>query len=222
MIDLRPARLEDKKLFKIPELARFLGITPQAVHLWLLRGRIRHTKRTSKTGNYLIPRHETIRLLKKAGREVPGLWTRLRKKILVIDDCAAIRSLVRAAFRDPALHLEVRTIASVEDGLVMAATFMPHVIVLDDAFEADRLQGEAATTLITKATAFKKIKVIAMAADRTTGTKMLEAGADVLLQKPFGLEELRRAIYTQAFAKRRIRYTGKPLHGLVSEAIRCN
>jgi CheY-like chemotaxis protein len=206
---------QKKRDLKIPELARLLGITPQAVHLWLVKGTIRNIRRTSTSGNYLIPWQEAIRLLKLSGREVPGLWTRFRRRILVIDDCQAIRRLVRDAFRNPKVRLEVMTAASAEDGLVSAATFMPHVIVIDDVFESDRLQGAHAIAVIRKVAAFKRIKVIAMTASPSASEKMLDAGANLVLRKPFGLEELRKSIYRQAFGKRKISYSGKPLQGLI-------
>jgi CheY-like chemotaxis protein len=211
------SRLEEKKLFKIPELARFLGITPQAVHLRLISGRVHAAKRTSKAGNYLILRREVVRILKKEGREVAGIWTRLRKKILVIDENEPIRKLMRATFRDPELRLDVRTAATAEDGLVLAATFLPHVIVVDYALEEGRLQGDQAVALIRRARAFKSVRVIGMASEPDADEKMLKAGAHLLLVKPFGLEELRRAIYSQAFAKSRIRYAGDRLSGVVSD-----
>jgi len=212
------APFDEKGLFKISELAGFLGITPQALHLWLRHGTLRYTRRTSSAGNYLISRGEVVRILKKAGREVPGIWTRLRKKILVIDENPGIRKLIHAAFRDPELRLEVRTVATAEDGLVLAATFMPHAIVVDYALQEGHLQGDRAVLLIRKAQAFRKVWVIGMAADPDAGEKMLAAGAHVLLDKPFGLEELRRTIYSQAFARRRIRYSGPRLSGLVADA----
>lgn len=61
-----------------------------------------------------------------------------------------------------------------------------------------------------------------MVANRNTGEKMLKAGADMFLQKPFGLEELREALYTQAFANQRIRYSGAPLCGVVSDVVTRN
>lgn len=216
VLDLH-APLDEKKFFKIRELARFLDLAPQTIHFRLGRGAIRSVKRTSRAGHYLIPRREVIRLLKKEGREIPGVWTRVRKKILVIEDDALIRKLMEDAFRDPELRLEVRTAATAEDGLVLAATYMPDVIVVDHALKDRHLQGDVAVRLIRNAKAFRKVKVIAMAVGRRAGEKMIAGGADLLLEKPFGLEELRRAIYSQVFAKRRIRYTGPRLSGLVSD-----
>lgn len=216
VIDLH-ARLEQKKLFKVPELARFLGLTPQAIHFRLDHGAIRGVKRTSSAGHYLIPREEVVRLLKQAGCEVPGVWTRVRMRILVIDEYEPIRRIMGAAFRKPELRLEVRTAETAEDGLVLAAMYKPHVIVVDYALKDGHLQGDQAVELIRRAKAFRKVKVIAMAAGARAGKKMISAGADILLEKPFGLEELRRAIYGQAFPKRLIRYTGPRLSGLVAD-----
>ena len=216
VLDLH-APLDEKTFFKVPELARFLGLTPQAILFWLDQGAVRGVKRTSSAGHYLIPRREVIRLLKKEGREVPGVWTPIRKKILVIDECEPIRKLMEAVFRNPELRLEVRTAATAEDGLVLAATYMPDVIVVDDALEEGHLQGDQAVRIIRTAKAFRKVKIIAMAAGTRAGEKMITAGADLLLEKPFGLEELRRAVYSQVFAKRRIRYRGPRLAGIVSD-----
>lgn len=206
--------LEKKTHFKIPELARFLGISPQALHLRIRNGAIRKLGRTSSGGNYLIPREEAIRLLKQAGREVPGLWTPFRRRVLVIDGSASIRRLLRDAFHNAGLRLELATAPNAEDGLVMAATALPHVVVINDTFGGGRMQGHQAITVFRHASALSRTKIIGMGLDRVG---MLKAGADHFLRKPFGLEELRRVIYSQAFARSRIRYSGAPLEGVVSD-----
>jgi CheY-like chemotaxis protein len=181
--------------FSISEVARFFDVTVQAVHLWMKTGRIRRQQRTSKRGNYLIPRSEVVRLLESAGREVRGLWKRPRVRVLVIDDDRSIREMVEDASRSRVQPMEVRTAANAEDGLLLAAGFSPDVILLDYFTKEGRLRGDHALAFIRKAKLIQKVRVIAIADDRRIASKMLKAGANGVLIKPFGLDEFRNAIF---------------------------
>jgi CheY-like chemotaxis protein len=207
--------LRNRQFFKLPELAQLLGISHQAVHLRLLKGKIRHYTRTSASGNYLIPRKEAIRLLKEAGQEAVGLWTRIRKRVLLIDDYEPVRKLVEDALADSQLPLILSTAASAEDGLVLAATFRPHVIVIDCLLDNEGLRGDEAIAVIRRATALKGVRIIGISGKASARAKMLNAGANVFLQKPFHLAELMDAILRQAFGKLR----RKAIQGSMDEVV---
>lgn len=185
----------EERPFSISEVAKLFGVTVQAVHLWIKSGRLRKRTRTSERGTYQIPRSEVVRLLEAAGREVPGLWERRFAKVLVIDDDPGIRKLVLAAGRRPAFPMTVEAASSVEDGIVLAARFQPDVILLDAAFSKDLLSGLEGLAFIRHATLIRKSKVIALVDHSRTAARFLKAGAEGVLQKPFGLSDLRSAIY---------------------------
>jgi len=206
--------VEGKQVFTISEIARLFEMTVQGIHLWIRQSKLREFERTSARGKYLIPRREVVRLLRLASREVPGLWAVRRRKarrVLVIDDSAPIRKLIERAFRDAAYALRVRTAATVEEGWLLAERFWPEVIVLDDF-------GDAALSFIRSARCRGAMKVIGMGPDRRVGLKMIWAGANEFLLKPFGLEELKDALLRQTFGDRRVAERRRPLQGIVTEA----
>jgi len=191
-----PASWNDtQRPFSILDVARLFGVTVQAVHVWMKSGRLRRWTRTSKKGNYLIPRSEVVRLLESAGREVPGLWERRFAKVLVIDDDPGIRKLALAAGRNPAFPMSVETASNVEDGIVLAGSFLPDVILLDTFFSKDLLSGLEGLAFIRHATLIRKSKVIALVDHSRTAARFLKGGAEGVLRKPFGLAELRSSIY---------------------------
>jgi len=181
--------------FSISEVAKLFGVTVQAIHLWMKSGRLRERTRASKHGTYQIPRSEVVRLLEAAGREVPGLWERCFAKVLVIDDDPGVRKLVLAAGQSPAFPMSVEAAPGVEDGIVLAARFQPDVILLDASFPKDLLSGLEGLAFIRHATQLRKSKVIALVDHSRTATRFLKGGAEAVLQKPFGLSDLRSAIY---------------------------
>jgi len=180
--------------YRISEVAALFGVTVQAVHAWLKTGRILVRRRTSRRGSFLIPRSEVARLLRVAGREIPGLWTRPRVRVLVIDDDRGIRRLAVAAARSPAAPMELRTAAGVEDGLLLAGEFQPDVILLDAYLRRSGFRGDDAVAFIRKARRLRHARIVAMAPDRGMGRLMREAGADGVLIKPFGLDEFRAEV----------------------------
>lgn len=192
--------LEVRTIFTITEVARVFGVTVQAVHQWLRIGKIRRVTRTSKLGQYRIPRREFVRLLRESGRSVPGLWEKPRRslaKVLLIDDYRPIRLMMEEGAGSSRLPFEFRTASNVEDGIILAAQFLPDVIVLDYFFRGDRLQGDQALAFIRKAKVIRKVRVVGMSSDPRIGQKMMVAGADGFLLKPFSLRELQESILSQ-------------------------
>ncbi|MFN3486165.1 MAG: response regulator [Planctomycetota bacterium] len=198
--------LEDRSAFTIAEVARVFGVTVQAVHRWLHTGKLRRVTRMSERGQYQIPRQEFVRLLRESGRSVPGLWqdpqTR-ETKVLFIDDNAQLRRLVEEIARSPRMSFTVKTAPNFEDGIILAAQCLPDVVFLDTFFGKGRLDGDEALAFIRRAKAIQKVKVVAVSSDSEIGRKMMAAGADGFLRKPFGVTEFRASLLEQTAAARR-------------------
>ena len=197
--------LEERISFTITELARVFGVTVQAVHHWIQTGKLRRVTRVSKNGQFRIPRQEFVRLLRESGRSMPGLWeeTQARRlKVLFVDDNAQIRRLVEEVSRSPQMPFLATTAGNVEDGIVLAAQILPDVIFLDYFFAKDRLRGDQALAFIRNAKAIRRMKVVGVSHDPRVGRKMLAAGADGFLEKPFSLGDLRECISSQVPQRR--------------------
>jgi CheY-like chemotaxis protein len=197
--------------FRISEVAQVFGLTVQTIHFWLKTGRIRRYQRTSNKGNYMIPRAEFVRLLREADLESPGLWEKSRVRVLLIDDDRSIRELAQEAARSHHQPLELITAVTVEDGLLLASEFMPDIILLDYFLTKDGLRGDQALAFIRKAKRIRALRVIAVANNRRIAARMLNAGANSVLLKPFDLGEFREAIFAQAAIGRQPVGKGTPI-----------
>ncbi len=189
--------LAGKARFKISEVSEILDAPIQTLHTWLKVGKIRRHERTSSTGTYLIPRSEVIRLLRIAGREVPGLWEKEKVRVLLIDDDPLIRKLGIEAAKSASFPMQLEAAATVEDGLLVAPVLGPEVVLLDATFPRNRLQGESALAFIRHTKLLRKVKVIAIIDHPAKTARMTKAGANGTLMKPFDLAEFRTAIYRQ-------------------------
>ena len=114
-------------------------------------------------------------------------------RALVIDDEENISYLVSAALSNNGF--EVRTAATANDGIALARSFNPHVIILDmmlpDADGTDalrRMRNDAVTSPVIFLSARGSTE------DRVRG---LTAGGDDYMVKPFALEELIARVYAQ-------------------------
>jgi CheY-like chemotaxis protein len=192
--------LEERPSFSFQDLARLFGVTVQAVHQWYRTGKLLKVARTSRRGQYRLPRREVIRLLQASGRSVTGLWENPKArqvKILFIDDDSPVRRFVEEISQTMRAPLLLRTAPNVEDGIMLAAEFLPDVLYLDYYFGRDRLRGDAAVAFIRKAKAIRDARLIAVASDSGIGRKMVAAGADEFIRKPFGAADLRASFQEQ-------------------------
>lgn len=169
-----------------------LGISVPGLHIWIQKGRIRRPPRVSKKGGYRIPRDEVIRLLRSAGREVPGLWVAKRTRVLVIEDDPRLRELVADAFQTSTFGAEVRMASTPEDGLLLAIPFAPNVILLDLFEPREGLTSNQALSILRRAEALRGVRIIGCW--RQSPALARHPSPDAFLPKPFGLNELREAI----------------------------
>jgi len=119
-------------------------------------------------------------------------------RILVVDDDAAIRTVVREALRRDG-HV-VETAASVAEQRSALARFRPHVLVTDVMLP----DGNGLDLIPEMIAAHPNMPVIVLSAQNTlaTAVRATEQGAFEYLPKPFDLEELTRAV-NDALAMRR-------------------
>lgn len=108
-----------------------------------------------------------------------------KSRILVIDDEAAIRNVLRLSLSNQGF--EVAAAETGRLGLEKAAEFHPHLIVLDlglpDMDGLDALKSLRQWTTI-------PIIILTVTDEESTKVALLDAGADDYLTKPFGMPEL--------------------------------
>lgn len=106
-------------------------------------------------------------------------------RILVIDDEAVIRQTLRTHLQS--LDYLVEEAANGSEGLKLAADFHPHFIVLDLG-----LPDKNGLEVLKELRSWTKVPILILTAndDERTKVRLLEAGADDYLTKPFGPAEL--------------------------------
>jgi two-component system nitrogen regulation response regulator GlnG len=111
-------------------------------------------------------------------------------RVLVVDDDAAIRTVVREALRREG-HV-VETAASVAEQRRALESFAPHVLVTDVVLP----DGNGLDLVPEMAASFPRMPVIVLSAQNTlaTAVRATEQGAFEYLPKPFDLGELTRAV----------------------------
>jgi len=106
-------------------------------------------------------------------------------RILIIDDEAAIRNLLRVSL----VHqgYQVSEAESAKRGLECATEFHPHLIILDLG-----LPDQSGVEVLKSLRAWTTVPVIILTVsdDEMTKVALLDAGADDYLTKPFGTPEL--------------------------------
>lgn len=186
--------IETRRFFTVTEAARLLGISVPGLHVWIKKGRIRRLSRTSETGTYRIPRGELVRLLRCAGREVMGLWTPKRLRVLLIEDDPGVRALVGEAFRDSRLKVEVETALTPEDGLLLAGKSKPDVILLDSFRPKDGMTADQALRILRRARSLESSRIVGLYHERPCPRGVSAPRADAYLPKPFSVTELREVV----------------------------
>ncbi|MGZ3769622.1 MAG: response regulator [Bdellovibrio sp.] len=106
-------------------------------------------------------------------------------RILIIDDEPVIRNLLRINLQ--AHEYKIAEAESGQAGLKMAGEFHPHLIILD--LGLPDLNGLEVLKELRKWTKVP-IVILTVSDDENTKVKLLDAGADDYLTKPFGTNEL--------------------------------
>jgi CheY-like chemotaxis protein len=114
------------------------------------------------------------------------------RRIVVLDDDARVRQLVKSAFRAPAF--EVHAFGDGRDALMKLHEIRPHLI-LSDVWMPD-VDGRIFLQMVKRSESLKNVPFLfltAVAGDKTTRAA-LQAGADGVLMKPFPVAALREKV----------------------------
>lgn len=112
------------------------------------------------------------------------------KRALVVDDDEGIRKIIGYTLK--CLGFDVEYAAHGQDAADKAATTVFMLITMD--MKMPVLNGEQAISVIRANEAASNISpvacIIAISSDESSKSRMLEAGADIFVLKPFSIEQL--------------------------------
>ena len=114
-------------------------------------------------------------------------------RILIVDDDAGLRGALLAVFRgNPRFTAQAATDG--HDGLARIATFRPHLVLVD--LRMPGLDGADLCRVLRSSPETRSIRILAMSglADDEVRERMLAAGADAFLAKPFTLTDLEATV----------------------------
>jgi DNA-binding response OmpR family regulator len=110
-------------------------------------------------------------------------------RILIVDDDAGLRTALLAIFGGhPRYSAQAATDAA--DGLARISTFRPHLVLLD--LLRPGLDAVDLCRAVKASPAMRSTRILAMSGppDEDAGPRLLAAGADAFLAKPFTLSQL--------------------------------
>ncbi len=184
--------METKQSFSTSEVAKYCHVTADTIRKWAEAGRIQVFK--TPGGHRRIRRDDLIRFLRENSIPIHGELDNSGVKILVVDDEKSVISVVRRFLERANSPFQVEIALDGYDAGHQVATFRPNVIFLDlrlpgiDGFEVCRRiksDPETANTHIIAMTGFY---------EGDAAQRVMELGAEMLLQKPFTPDDLRRAL----------------------------
>ncbi len=186
---------EDKgqRFFTTSEVARYCAVTNDGVLKWIKAGKLRAF--STPGGHYRIAAQDFREFLERYGMPIDesffGGESQRPRSVLIVDDEADIREIVRRVLRelDPDLQVEEAS-DGYEAGIKIGAN-RPDLVILD--VRMPRVDGISLCRSIRQNPQTQNIKVLAITAfpEKDAVKRMYDAGADLCLIKPLDLEHFR-------------------------------
>ncbi len=184
--------MESKQSFSTSEVARFCHVTADTIRKWAEAGRIRVFK--TPGGHRRIRRDDLMRFLRENSIPIHEDLDNSGVRLLVVDDEKAVISVIRRFLERSSTPFQIEVAMDGFEAGRQVATFRPDVIFLDlrlpgiDGFEVCRrikTNPESSSSHVLAMTGYYEGEV---------AQRVIELGADMLLQKPFTPDDLRRAL----------------------------
>ncbi len=177
-----------KKIFTTGEAAQVCKVSQQTIIRCFDSGRL-HGFRVPGSRFRRIPREDLIRFMKNNDIPVDTLGGDGKRRVLVVDDDPQIVELfVDALERDG--RFEVKTAGTGYDAGMLTEAFDPHLIVLD--YMLPDVNGDIVCKRVREREGSSETKVIFVSGvvEPVEVERLLEAGAEEFIRKPFDIEKL--------------------------------
>lgn len=174
--------------FSTFEAAKHCDTTMTSISRWIKAGRIKCYR--TPGGHHRILREDLFEFMDKYNMPIPEKIKPVRKKILIVDDDVEVRESLLVSLTSDKYNFEVDVAKDGYEAGLKVMQFKPDVIILDlmmpniDGFKVcERIKSDPLTQNI-------KILVLTAYDDPDTIDKAYKKGADKILIKPAGTEEL--------------------------------
>ena len=174
-------------IFTTGEVAEICKVSQQTVIRCFDSGRLKGF-RVPGSRFRRIPRESLIQFMKEHSIPLDLLASGKKRVLIVDDDPAIVEMLVELLERDG--RFETQTAVTGFEAGLKTKEFRPDVIVLD--FMLPDINGNAVCEKIREDKSLEHVRIIIVSGvvNRDDVQKLLDAGADDFLQKPFSIEQL--------------------------------
>jgi excisionase family DNA binding protein len=178
---------KDKKVFTTGEAAEICKVSQQTIIRCFDSGRLQGF-RVPGSRFRRIPREELVRFMKENDIPLDPLEGNTRR-ILVVDDDRQIVDLFTDVLGKDGRY-EVRTAATGYDAGMLTESFKPHLIVLD--YMLPDVNGNVVCQRVRAKAELADTKIIFVSGvvNQDEVDRLLKAGADDFIKKPFSIDKL--------------------------------
>lgn len=172
------------------DVARMLGVSAMTVVRWIDKGVIRAFR---TPGNHRrILRDDLRHFVRRMGFPMPAELSQDRWKVLAVDDEPEVLSVLVRAFESQKRY-EVYSATDGVTALIEVGRVKPDLLLLDIVLPG--MDGIEVCRRI-KANSHLETNIVAISGKGTAEMteQVLEAGADVFLEKPVSIHELRQCV----------------------------
>ena len=181
-----------RRFFTTSEVARYCAVTNDGVLKWIKSGKLRAF--STPGGHYRVAMDDFRAFLQKFDIPIDEAFFKGAQKsrtVLVVDDEADIREIVRRVLSEVEPGLRIEEAVDGYDAGIKIGSLRPDLIVMD--VRMPRVDGLSLCRSIRQNPDTKGIKILAITAfpEQDIIRRMYDAGADLCLIKPLQLEHFR-------------------------------
>jgi excisionase family DNA binding protein len=187
-MDPSPLAASPRRYLTSREAASRLGVSANALKAWIRADELPALR--TPGGHHRIAEEDLARFQRRLGRGA-GAGPGPAPRVLVVDDDPLLLATLRAAVEQRLPGVDVDVAADGYEALVQVGRFRPDVLVLD--LRMPRLDGLEVCQRLRESPATAGIRILAITAftEALPRERVLAAGADDFLEKPFDLDAFR-------------------------------
>ena len=181
-----------KESYSTSEVAKYCHVTADTIRKWAEAGRI-HVFKTPG-GHRRIRREDLIRFLRDNNIPIHGELSSAGTRILVIESEPTVVSVIQRFLERSQGNFQVEIARDALDAGRQVATFRPDVVFLD--LRLPGVDGLDVCRRLRELPELTNTRLITMTppVDGDLGSRSIEMGAALTLNKPFTPDDLRRAL----------------------------